>query len=235
MKLGRKVMFGIVVIVGIALLGMIITLSMVRESFMTQEQRKILDQKYKDNKKALTETFIRFIPVKDRGGADIAISIKYIMPLLGVGFFGTVSGNDLQVKQSELELMLSGNFPIDNVDLAKTFKDNGFGFDVNDRISGPALKRIYYINAKGKCLPEDGDSCQKLLADPSDLMNKQWTEEEKSALREWAGKLYTIVPDAPTAPSPSPSSQKSAAYSASCAQCTLINNQLSCSCDVIPR
>jgi|688.fasta_scaffold00564_45 hypothetical protein len=43
----------------------------------------------------------------------------------------------------------------------------------------------------------------------------------------------TSPPPPPSAPSPSMASGSN--YAASCTKCTLVNNQLSCSCDVTPR
>ena len=43
------------------------------------------------------------------------------------------------------------------------------------------------------------------------------------------------IPAPAAPPVPSPSMASGSAYAASCTKCTLVNNQLSCSCDVTPR
>jgi hypothetical protein len=78
--------------------------------------------------------------------------------------------------------------------------------------------------------------CKKMQTDPDfSSAIKPWTQTEKELIRKIAGKGFNIISDTPLAPSGPAPSMAGSAYSATCTKCLLVNNQLSCSCDVAPR
>ena len=248
--------------IGLAVLLVVLVSWSAKEHFESGAQYKIFMEKLETvGKSPHFEQLKTMYPPPDKG-PNLAPLFKFIMPLQAVGYYGDVTGNDLQIKQSQLESMLNGTFPIDSVlTLDKAYQVAQVMQEGDSRSAGaPPIdktefmkqnaqnsfyidfpKGLYYTFAKGQvspnATPEQRDLAQKQLNDPNDKVNKQWTEQEKQWLRTAAGMLYKVIPDAPAAPPvPSPSAPPSSAmYSASCSKCSVINNQITCACDVLPK
>lgn len=132
-------------------------------------------------------------------------------------------------------------------------------------IAGMAKAAYYSLTKGGcppGSIPEVDKLCNTWQNDP-ELKSAitPWTQSEKDLIRRLVSKIVTIVPDTPLAssapparfnPKPAPSmsgsgplarfnpntpapSMAGSAYSATCTKCLLVNNQLSCSCDVAAR
>lgn len=255
-RLSRKTWIAI----GLVVLLVVLVSWSVKEGFESGAQYKIFMEKLDGFIK--TPHFEQLKTMYPRKEDGFGVLFKFIMPLQAVGYYGDVTGNDLQVKQSQLESMLNGTFPIDSVlTLEKAYQVAQVMHDGDTRMEGrppinktefmndPNVKNfyidfpkgLYYMFAKGQvspnATPEQRAEAQKQFNDPNDKINKQWTEQEKEWLRKGAGMLYTIIPDTPAAPAvPSPSTPSSSAnYSATCNKCTVMNNQITCACDVLPK
>lgn len=126
----------------------------------------------------------------------------------------------------------------------------------NEKNMAAMVAALYYSLSVGGCAPttnvEIAKLCQQFQKDPKLAPALvPWNQTEKDILRKIAAKVFNVVPDTPLAPAipvavpalpapatppvPSPSMASGSAYAASCTKCTLVNNQLSCSCDVTPR
>lgn len=216
-----------------------------REGFQSKAQMDIFNQKLGSLKGSPHFQQLETMYPPPPNGPNIAPAIKFILPLQAVGYYGDVVGDDLQIKQSQLESMLNGTFPVDSVVTIENQKKiaQTLGENVDDQGAKMVVrfsKALYYVFAKGQvppeATPEERARAQQQLNDPNDKINKPWTEQEKQWLRVAAGMIYKVVPDAPLAPGPSPSTPSSSAnYSATCNKCTVMNNQITCACDVLPK
>lgn len=263
-KVSRKMWIAI----GFAVILFVLVAWSVKEGFESKAQFEIFKKKMQSREFAEHLKVLEAIPSLPRekdGNVGFGAVMKFALPLQAVGLYGDVSGDTLQIKQSQLESMLDGTFPLDSVltpekayqvatILSKEPIDKAQFMSAK---SNPMVyefpKGLYYMFADGTpypgASPDERVRISNGIKDPNDKFSKKWTEEEKQWLRTAAGILYTVVPDAPAAPgttaapaapmaagaSPSSAASSSATYSASCSRCSVVNNQISCACDVLPK
>lgn len=265
MKLSRKTWL----LIGIAVAALVWFLMKTRESFTSGAQMQLFFKKFESVKNSPHFQAVNSFPNAQgpKGPDMLSVAFRYILPLQAVGLYGDVTGDDLQIKQSQLESMLNGTFPIDSVlTLDKAYevsvlmrqeRDPGYQPTAQDKqkfmsdesstktyVNLP--KGLYSVFARGKAAsglsPKETSETLDALNDPNNKVMKPWTEEEKQWLRTAAGMFYKVIPDAPAAPAvaapsapPSAAGSAASAYSASCSKCTMVNNQLTCTCDVLPK
>jgi len=195
---------------------------------------------------------------------SIGVGLRYGFPLGIIAVFGDVQNDTFDVKASFIDTVLSGGFDTSKFTAANLIavlelaggkpvqpqeKENMIK---NERFGADFAKALYHSLTRGGCpsglLEQVAKICNNAQTDRNfSPAVKPWTQVEKDLIRKIAGKAFNIVPDTPLAPpvpppsavkippTPAPSMASGSAYAASCTKCTLVNNQLSCSCDVTPR
>lgn len=198
--------------------------------------------------------------MKDSRQLQTGVAMRYGFPLAIIAAFGDVQNDTFDVKASFVESVLSGGFDTSKFTAANyiSLVELGTGGTLRaqdkegikklEPLTAGGAKALYHSLTVGGCpsgaIPDVAKFCDQFQTNPDiSPAVKPWTAIEKDLLRKIAGKAFNIVPDTPLAPAvasvkqkadPSPSMAGSA-YSATCTKCLLVNNQLSCSCDVAPR
>lgn len=195
---------------------------------------------------------------------SIGVGVRYGFPLAIIAAFGDVQNDTFDVKASFIDTVLSGGFDTSKFTAANLIAlielasgkqvppAEAEGFRKGELLTADSAKALYHSLTRGGCpsgvIEQVAKICNNAQTDPKfSSAVKPWTQTEKDLIRKIAGKAFNIVPDTPLAPpvpppsavkippTPAPSMASGSAYAASCTKCTLVNNQLSCSCDVTPR
>lgn len=252
-KAEKLILLAIVIVVGL------IWYFGVREDFTSKAQIEALGKKL-TNAKLENDPDIKSLNaqpaitgIKEESHRSLGVGVRYGFPLAIIAAFGDVQNDTFDVRASFIDSVLSGGFDTSKftaanyIALIELATGNPISpgekqrFKDDERLAADAAKALYHSLTVGGCpngMIEQVDTiCKKVQTDPNfSSAIKPWTQTEKDLLRKIAGKGFNIISDTPLAPPPGPTASMSgSAYSATCTKCLLVNNQLSCSCDVAPR
>lgn len=252
-KAEKLILLAIVIVVGL------IWYFGVREDFTSKAQiealgKKLVNAKLEndpDIKSLNTQPAITGIAAS--GDKQLAVGVRYGFPLAIIAAFGDVQNDTFDVRASFIDSVLSGGFDTSKftaanyIALIELATGNPIPNDEKQQLqkleplTTGGAKALYHSLTVGGCpngmIPDVDKFCKQFQGDPNfSSAIKPWTQTEKDLLRKIAGKGFNIISDTPLAPPPGPTASMSgSAYSATCTKCLLVNNQLSCSCDVAPR
>lgn len=220
-----------------------------RENFESKEQVDAVVNRYQAREGDIRQIFRTVRPdLEGNAGQRLALGLWAVIGL------GKPTGSELEVEESEVDRILSGAAYPSEIDgairkfmtvTARPNEETDPKFQNAIRVYSEMARMWYGMLTRGDCsFADNAETCNQQLSMKGIPMGIL-SADEKEAIKKAAKLIVKVKPSgAPAAAAPAPgpapsapmnSAMSAGAYAASCNKCTVMNNQITCACDVVPQ